>query len=79
MSPSAKSTRLLNTPKDCDSTTSLSSLFQCLTNLLGKNFFLVSSLNLPWFNLVDNASEDIGTSCHQKTHITLFSLSNEES
>ncbi|KAK4826770.1 hypothetical protein QYF61_011397 [Mycteria americana] len=32
---------------DGDSTTSLGSLFQCLTTLLVKKFFLISNLNLP--------------------------------
>ncbi|KAK4821803.1 hypothetical protein QYF61_003832 [Mycteria americana] len=36
---------------DGDSTTSLGSLFQCLTTLLVKKFFLISNLNLPWRNL----------------------------
>ena len=51
MSQSATSTRFLNTPRDGDSTTSLGSLFQCLTTLSVKKFFLISSLNLPWCNL----------------------------
>ncbi|KAK4822238.1 hypothetical protein QYF61_011879 [Mycteria americana] len=33
------------------STTSLGNLFQCLTTLIVKNFFLISSLNLPSFSL----------------------------
>ncbi|XP_040434752.1 AN1-type zinc finger protein 5-like isoform X1 [Falco naumanni] len=37
--------------RDGDSTASLGSLFQCLTRLLVKKFFLISSLNLPWQNL----------------------------
>jgi len=41
----------LNTFRDGDSTTSLGSPFQCLTTLLEKIFFLISSLNLPWCNL----------------------------
>jgi len=36
---SAMSTRLLNTSRDGDLTTSLGSLFQCLTTLSVKNFF----------------------------------------
>ncbi|KAK4822662.1 hypothetical protein QYF61_019029 [Mycteria americana] len=36
---------------DGESTTSLGSLFQCLTTLLVKPFFLISSLNFPWRNL----------------------------
>ncbi|KAK4810503.1 hypothetical protein QYF61_004283 [Mycteria americana] len=36
---------------DGDSTTSLGSLFQCLTTLSVKKFFLISNLNLPWHNL----------------------------
>ena len=41
------STRFLNISRDGDSTTSLGSLFQCLTILSVKKFFLVSNLNLP--------------------------------
>ncbi|KAK4831110.1 LOW QUALITY PROTEIN: hypothetical protein QYF61_015413 [Mycteria americana] len=51
MSRSATSTRLLNTSRDGDSTTSLGSLFQCLITLSVKKNFLISSLNLPWRNL----------------------------
>ena len=40
----------LNTSRDSDSTTYLSSLFQCLTIFLEKKFFLMSNLNLPWHN-----------------------------
>jgi len=48
---STTSTRLVNTSKDGDATTSLGSLFQCMINLLMKTFFIISSLNLPWHNL----------------------------
>jgi len=41
----------LNTSRDDDSTTFLGSLFQCLTTLSVKKFFLVSYLNIPWCNL----------------------------
>ncbi|KAK4831181.1 LOW QUALITY PROTEIN: hypothetical protein QYF61_015913 [Mycteria americana] len=41
----------LGAARDGDSTTSLGSLFQCLTTLSVKKFFLISSLNLPWHNL----------------------------
>ncbi|KAK4829616.1 LOW QUALITY PROTEIN: hypothetical protein QYF61_005743 [Mycteria americana] len=51
MSLSTSSKCLLNTSRDGDSTTSLGSLFQCLTTLLVKTFFLTSNLNLPWRNL----------------------------
>ncbi|KAK4824318.1 LOW QUALITY PROTEIN: hypothetical protein QYF61_013593 [Mycteria americana] len=34
-----------------DSTTSLGSLFQCLTTLSVKKFFLIPNLSLPWCNL----------------------------
>ena len=51
MSCSATSTGFLNTSRDGNSTTSLSSLFQCLTTLSVKKFFLISNLNLPWHNL----------------------------
>jgi len=37
----------LNTSSDGDSTTSLGSLFQYLTTLSIKKFFLISDLNLP--------------------------------
>jgi len=37
----------LNTSRDGDSTTSPGSLFQCLTALSVKNFFLISDLHLP--------------------------------
>lgn len=33
-------------------TTSLGSLFQCLTNLRVKNLFLIPSLDLPWHNFM---------------------------
>ncbi|KAK4824542.1 LOW QUALITY PROTEIN: hypothetical protein QYF61_016146, partial [Mycteria americana] len=51
MSRSATSTRFLNSFRDGDSTTSLGSLFQCLTTLSVKKFFLISNLNLAWHNL----------------------------
>jgi len=38
--------------QDGDSTTSLGSLFQCLTTFSVKKFFLIFSLNLPWCNLM---------------------------
>ena len=51
MSLSTTSKHLLNTSRDGDSTTSLGSLFQCLTTLSVKKCFLTSNLNLPWRNL----------------------------
>ena len=48
---STTSKRFLNTSRDGDSTTSLGILFQCLTTLSVKKFFLISNLNLPWLNL----------------------------
>ena len=51
ISQSATSTHFLNTYRDGDSTASLGSLFQCLTTLSVKKFFLISSLNLPWCSL----------------------------
>ena len=51
MSLSATSTRLLNTSRDGDSTTSLGSLCHCLPALPEKKLFPVSNLNLPWNNL----------------------------
>ncbi|KAJ7399438.1 hypothetical protein BTVI_115200 [Pitangus sulphuratus] len=43
---SAMSSHSLNTSRDGDSTTSLASLFQCLTMISLKKFFLLSNLNL---------------------------------
>ncbi|KAK4824165.1 hypothetical protein QYF61_011292, partial [Mycteria americana] len=51
MSLSTTSIRLLNNSRDGDVTASLGSLFQCLTTLSVKKFFLISNLNLPWHNL----------------------------
>ena len=42
-----------NTSRDGNSTMSLGSLFQCLTTLLEKKFFLTSNLNLPWRNRLE--------------------------
>ncbi|XP_068267934.1 protein EOLA1-like [Nyctibius grandis] len=42
---------LIPSAADGDSTTSLGSLFQCLTTLSRKKFFLISNLNLPLHNL----------------------------
>ena len=50
MSLSATFPCFLNTFRDSDLTTSLGSLFQCITTLLEK-FFLISNLNFPWHNL----------------------------
>ena len=47
----ALSSLTLNTSKDWTSTTSPDNLFQCLTTLIIKNFFLMSRLNLPSFSL----------------------------
>lgn len=44
---SAMSIHLLNTCRDGHSTTSPSSLFQCLTTFSVKKFFIMSNLNLP--------------------------------
>ena len=41
----------LNTTRLSDSTSSLGSPFQCLTTLSEKQYFLTSSLNLPWRSL----------------------------
>lgn len=43
-------TSLLNISRDGDSTTSMSSLFQCFITLSVKKVFLTSNLNLPWCN-----------------------------
>ncbi|KAK4823599.1 hypothetical protein QYF61_003799 [Mycteria americana] len=47
----APSNLTLNVSRDGASTTSLGNLFQCLTTLIIKNFFLISSLNLSSFSL----------------------------
>ena len=41
----------LNTSRNGDSITSLDTLSQCLISLSVEKFFLISSLNLPWWNL----------------------------
>ena len=51
MSLSTTSKQFLNTSRDGDSTTSVWSLFQCLTTLFVKKCFLISNLNLSWHNL----------------------------
>ena len=51
MSLSTTSKWLLNTIRDGDSTTLSGSLFQCLTTLSVKKFFLISNVNFPWCNL----------------------------
>ena len=51
MSLSAISIYFLNTTRNGDSTTSLSSLFQCNTTLSQVKFFPVYNLNLLWHNL----------------------------
>jgi len=51
MSLSTRPTCYLNTSRDGDSTTSLGSLFQCLTTLSVKKFFLISNLKLPLVQL----------------------------
>jgi len=50
MSLSATSTCFLSTARDSDSTTSLGSLCHCLKTLSEK-FYLMSNLNLSWYNL----------------------------
>lgn len=50
MSQSTTSIHFLNTSCNGDSTTSLRNLFQSITTLFVKTFFLISNLNLPWQN-----------------------------
>lgn len=45
------STLSLNTSRDGDSTTSLDNVFQSLSTLPEKKFYLISNLNLLWYNL----------------------------
>jgi len=47
----ALSNLVLNVSRNGASTTSLGNPFQCFTTLIVKNFFLISSLNLPCFSL----------------------------
>lgn len=51
MSLSATSTRLWDTPRGGDCTTSLGSPVRCLTTLLVQKFFLMFNVNLSWCNL----------------------------
>jgi len=46
----APSSLALNTAKEGAAAASLGNLFQCRTALIGKNFFLISNLNLPSFS-----------------------------
>jgi len=48
MSLSATSPHFFNIPRSCDSTTSLDYLFQCITMLSEKKFFLISNVNLHY-------------------------------
>lgn len=49
--PSAPQTHFLNASRDADYITVLSSLFQCITTLSTKKFFLISNPILLWHNL----------------------------
>jgi len=49
--PRATSSLALNASRDGASTTSLGYLFQCVTTLWVKNFFLISNLNLACLSL----------------------------
>lgn len=49
---STTSTEPGNSSRGGDSTTPLANLFQCLTTFSMKAFFLVSNLNLPWYNMM---------------------------
>ena len=49
--PRATSSPALNVSRDGASTTYLGNLFQCVTTLWVKNFFLISNLNLPRLSL----------------------------
>jgi len=47
----APSNLALSTAREGAATVSLGNLCQCFTTLMGKNFFLISHLNLPSFSL----------------------------
>jgi len=49
--PWAAWSNALNAAREVASTTSVGSLFQCLTTLRVRNVFLIANLNLPSFNL----------------------------
>ena len=51
MSLSTTFKHFLNTSKDSDSTISPGSPLQCLMSLSENGFFLISNLNLSWYNL----------------------------
>ena len=76
MSLSTMSTHLLNTSRDGDSATFLGSLFQCLTTLPVKKFFLISNLNLTWVQL--EAVSSCRITCYLKeetnTHLAAASF-----
>ena len=59
MALSARSPWFLNTSREGDCATSLGSPFQCLTTLSEKKCFLISNLNLPWYNLRPMCSDQL--------------------
>jgi len=75
MSQSATSTRFVSTSRDGDSTTSLGSLFQCLTTLSVKKFFLISHLDFPPEQLEAIACRPIASYLGEETNTCLSTTS----
>ena len=72
MSRSVTSTCLLNTSRDGDSTTSLGSLFQCLTTLSVKKFFPNIQSEPPLMQLEAIASCPVGSFLGEETNTLLI-------
>jgi len=69
----ATSTHYLNTSRDGDATTSLGSLFQCLTPLPVKKFFLISKP--PPMQLEATASHPVASYLGEETNTCLITTS----
>ncbi|NXX20447.1 AGRG1 protein, partial [Podargus strigoides] len=74
MSLSTSSTHLLNTSRDGDSPTALGSLFQCLTTLSVKIFFLISSLPAPYFSRSKQRDQIMSMHIHMNLLGAIFLL-----
>lgn len=68
MSQSATATHFLNTFRDADSTTSLGSLFQCLTTLSTKRSFAI--INLAQFQVIAPPSNSSYEGKETDLHLT---------
>jgi len=68
----APSNLALNTSREGASTAPLGNLFQCLTTLIVKKFFLISNLNLPSFSLKPLPLALLSLHAHVKSHAPAF-------